>query len=197
MTKKQRQHQAASNSFQLRIIAGMWRGRKITFQEAEGLRPTSDRIRETLFNWLGNDIIDARCLDLFAGSGALAFEALSRGATHVDLVELNSNSARLLTKHLNVLGSTNAIVHNLSAQNWLDQYSSASPPYDLVFLDPPFHKSLLEQCFEQLNQKNLLAHNALLYVETGRNELLPDLPSGWDIYREKTAGQVCYRLVST
>lgn len=176
----------------LRIIAGQWRGRKISFANSEGLRPTSDRVRETLFNWLAPVIANANCLDLFAGSGALGFEALSRGAAHVDLIDSSPIVFRQLQENLRLLKGNGNV--------WLDQAQNklrqCPERYDIVFLDPPFSQSLLAPCIELIEHYQLLSTNAWVYVETGRRELLPSLPTHWQLHREKVAGQVCYRLFS-
>lgn len=181
-----------SQDNKLRIIGGQWRGRKISFVNGDGLRPTSDRVRETLFNWLAPVIIDANCLDLFAGSGALGFEALSRGAAHVDWVDSSPTAVQHLQENLELLkGSGNVWLDQ--AQNRLRKYQNK---YDIIFLDPPFTQDLLAPCVELIDQHKLLTASAWVYVETGRDELLPALPIHWQQHREKVAGQVCYRLFS-
>ena len=175
----------------MRIIAGSWRGRKLSFQAVEGLRPTPDRVRETLFNWLAPVIQGANCLDLFSGSGALGLEALSRGAERVSFVELNASAANQLRSNLSLLKCDNGDVHSMAAEQFLSQ---AEDGYEVVFLDPPFHKNMLENCLSQLARPGILAAKAWIYIETGRDEVLPVLPASWQLHREKTAGQVCYRL---
>jgi 16S rRNA (guanine966-N2)-methyltransferase len=177
---------------QLRIIGGRWRGRKLTFPEIEGLRPTGDRIRETLFNWLAPDIQGARVLDLFAGSGALGLEALSRGAEMAVLIEKHPQAAANLVNHLKTLSAGNAKIISTDSLQFLRQGNS-SPAYNLVFIDPPFTVELWEPVAELLNQSQWLAADAYIYVETPR-EATWQAPENWSLYRDKLAGQVRYRL---
>lgn len=174
----------------LRIIGGEWRGRKLEFPANDAIRPTPDRVRETIFNWLQNDIAGARCLDLFAGSGALAFEALSRGASHAVLVERDAAIGRYLrdtAKHL----SASADVHVADALQWL---SGAAQKFDMVFLDPPFAQRLLPVVCEQLEARGWLTPQALIYMENPADEGAPLLPAGWGLIKSNTAGQVGYHL---
>ncbi|MDP5210485.1 16S rRNA (guanine(966)-N(2))-methyltransferase RsmD [Microbulbifer sp. 2205BS26-8] len=173
---------------QLRIIGGRWRGRKLQFAAVAGLRPTGDRLRETLFNWLQCYLPGTHCLDLFAGSGALGLEALSRGATSVDFVELNTQAVRTLKEQLQLVGAFGAQVYNCSAHDFL---AGTSKKYDIVFVDPPFAGNLWQESFNAL--ENHLAQEALVYVETPRNTALP-IPPHWQLGREKATGQVCMRL---
>ncbi|MCO1332867.1 16S rRNA (guanine(966)-N(2))-methyltransferase RsmD [Microbulbifer sp. OS29] len=173
---------------QLRIIGGQWRGRKLQFAPVEGLRPTGDRLRETLFNWLQFDLHGAHCLDLFAGSGALGLEALSRGARSVDFVELNTHAARTLTEQLKFLGAEGALVHNTKAYDFL---GSGDKKYDIVFVDPPFADDLWQESLDTLSAR--LAPGALIYVETPRNTV-PSVLTSWYLEKEKGAGRVCMRL---
>ncbi len=188
-------HNSSNNYGQLRIIGGQWRGRKLQFPSVDGLRPSPDRVRETLFNWLAPGIQGARCLDLFAGSGALGIEALSRGAATTQLVELSPTAAEALRNNLQLLGASQGKVINCSAEQWLLNNSEAEP-FDIIFLDPPFDTPLMNQCLAQLSDSKLLAPRGWLYLETAKNESLPALPEGWRLHREKTAGQVCYRLLA-
>jgi 16S rRNA (guanine966-N2)-methyltransferase len=176
---------------QLRIIGGQWRGRKLAFTPEPGLRPTTDRVRETLFNWLAPDIHGARCLDLYAGSGALGLEALSRGAARCDFVDTSSASLRQIQLHLNALGTANA--GHCRPGSALDFLASNSDTWDIVFVDPPFGADLVEPSCALLNRPGLLAQAALVYVETAKREQ-PDFPHSWTLHREKQAGEVCYRL---
>jgi 16S rRNA (guanine966-N2)-methyltransferase len=180
---------------QLRIIAGRWRGRRLGVPDAPGLRPTGDRVRETLFNWLAPDLPGARCLDLFAGSGALGLEALSRGAAHCDFVERASEVARALQATLGVLGAqAQAAVHDMDAGLFLD--ARADIAYDLVFLDPPFADAVLERCCRQLEVAGCLTPGAKIYLEFPRGEN-PSLPENWESLRLRRAGAVCYGLYRT
>ena len=179
----------------VRIIGGEWRGRKLSFPEIEGLRPTPDRVRETLFNWLQSYLPGARCLDLFSGSGALGIEALSRGAASVTFVDQAAEVVNQLRGNLNLLKAQNAEIIAASALNWLDhRQPDEEARYDLVFMDPPFHQGLVAPICEMLEQRNLLREEAMIYIENGRRLTLDRLPEGWALYREKTAGQVAYRL---
>lgn len=176
----------------LRIIGGRWRGRKLRFTAAEGLRPTPDRVRETLFNWLAADIRDARCLDLFSGSGALGLEALSRGAAHCDFVDRNPASIAQIRNHLEELGAQAlGSCHAAMASDFL---AGADSPWDIVFIDPPFGQALVAPVCESLQNRALLAAGASIYIETGAGDTVPQLPEPWQLHREKTAGAVCYRL---
>lgn len=176
---------------QLRIIGGRWRGRKLHFAPVEGLRPTGDRLRETLFNWLQFYLPESRCLDLFAGSGALGLEALSRGAAEVDFVELNRHAAQTLQQQLQLLGADQGRVHYSSAADFLAQPRSR---YDIVFVDPPFAGDLWQQTLDALAPH--LADDALVYVESPRDIALPT-PAGWRQEKDKRAGQVQMRLFRT
>ncbi len=177
---------------QLRIIAGQWRGRKLPFAAIEGLRPTPDRVRETLFNWLQATIPGARCLDLFSGSGAIGFEALSREAASVEFVELNDQACRQLKDNLNLLQCTQGQVNCANVLNWLQQ--PATQGFDMVFMDPPFGKGLVTPCCEALEQQGYLKNNALIYIETESELTSLNTPVHWTLLKEKKTGQVCYRL---
>lgn len=187
-----RTRKSAASRSSLRIIGGQWRGRKLVFTPAPGLRPTTDRVRETLFNWLAPVIHQARCLDLFAGSGALGLEALSRGAGYCDFVDLAAPAIDQLTGHLATLGATDrAQCHRLAAADFLQR---AAQPYDIVFIDPPFGRELVEPACAQLEAGRLLRQDALVYVESAAGEGPPAVPASWAVHREKTAGGVGYRL---
>jgi 16S rRNA (guanine966-N2)-methyltransferase len=177
---------------QLRIIGGQWRGRKLSFPEIEGLRPTGDRIRETLFNWLAPDIQGARVLDLFAGSGALGLEALSRGAERAVMIEKHQQAAANLLSHLKTLSAENAKVLSMDALQFLQQ-GNTEDKYQIVFIDPPFNADLWQPVVDLLNQPEWLATDAWIYVETPRESLLQP-PGNWHLHRDKIAGQVRYRL---
>ncbi|WP_101758559.1 16S rRNA (guanine(966)-N(2))-methyltransferase RsmD [Oceanicoccus sp. KOV_DT_Chl] len=191
MAKTSPRRPSNKTSNQLRIIGGQWRGRKLAFPTVEGLRPTPDRVRETLFNWLAPSIIGARCADLFSGSGALGLEALSRGSGHTDLVDSAKPVSQQLNLNLQTLQCDHATVWHSQAQPWLQQ---AIPGYDIIFLDPPFGQNLAASCIEIINNRNLLNDKAWVYLEMGATEPLPHYPENWQLHREKTAGQVCYRL---
>ena len=181
-------------SGQVRIIGGQCRGRRISFPAVVGLRPTGDRLRETLFNWLTAELRGARCLDLFAGSGALGLEAASRGASEVILLELNPSAARALGDNIDLLGLKSAMVFNANALNWLQQNASDSKPFDIIFLDPPFNSTLLADTITALTQPStLLAQEAMIYIEAPARQTLDFMPDSWQLHRHKTAGDVtCY-----
>jgi len=177
---------------ELRIIGGQWRSRKLSFTPAQGLRPTTDRIRETLFNWLSPVIRDARCADLFAGSGALGLEALSRGADHCDFIDTSAPALNQVSQHLATLGAQQSgSCHAGSAEQFLQ---GAHPPLDIIFIDPPFGLGLVASVCQSLSLSQLLAEDAWVYIETPKNEALPELPDNWQLHRDKIAGDVAYRL---
>ncbi|MCT8342663.1 16S rRNA (guanine(966)-N(2))-methyltransferase [Photorhabdus kleinii] len=176
---------------QIRIIGGKWRGRKLPVPDSPGLRPTTDRVRETLFNWLSPVIQEAHCLDCYAGSGALGLEALSRYAAQVTLIEYERNIAKQLSANLDLLSTQNAEVINDSALTYLSQ---SGKPYDVVFLDPPFRKGMLSETIKLLEEQNWLADESWIYVEAESESTAIDVPVNWQLHREKVAGQVAYRL---
>lgn len=175
----------------LRIIGGEWRGRKLRFADGEGLRPTTDRVRETLFNWLQPLIAGARCLDLFSGSGALGLEALSRGAGKVMFIERNPKAVAALKENLNLLHAGNAEVHQGDALTWL---RGTPTPFDVIFLDPPFRQDLLDPALRLLAEAGWAAPGARVYIEQEAEIGEPTLPPGWRLVRGKQAGQVGYYL---
>ena len=177
----------------LRIVAGKWRSRLLPVIDAPGLRPTSERIRETLFNWLGPGIEGAQCLDLFAGTGALGIEALSRGAKKLLFVEKSASVAAAIRKNLGDLEAKNAEVYHDDAVNFLNKTDPQS--FDIVFLDPPFDMDLLAKSCGLLQEKGWLAANAIIYLEQGKGREKLVLPAGWVISHEKVAGKVSYSLV--
>lgn len=177
----------------IRIIAGRWRGRLITIPDLPGLRPTPNRIRETLFNWLAPHIVGSRCLDLFAGSGALGLEALSRGAGEVVFVDQNQQAIIALRDLMLQLGVGNQV--GLYCEPVLTFLRSQKAPFDIIFLDPPFHQNLLLPCCELLESLNLLSENSLVYLEAENTLPNLQLPANWTLYRHKEAGQVQYALV--
>ena len=180
---------AKSNS--IRIIAGQWRGRRLPVLDSHGLRPTTDRVRETLFNWLMHDVPGAHCLDLFAGTGALGFECLSRGAASVQFVEADRRVAEQVQSNINLLDAReSAQVTNTSAAAFLTR--PPSRPMDLVFLDPPFSAELLPEVIKLLTTNNWLADNAMVYVEQSSSDL--PLTVDWNLHRSGRAGQSAYCL---
>lgn len=177
----------ANGAGSVRIVAGQWRGRRIPFLSAPGLRPTPDRIRETLFNWLQREVVDRRCLDLYAGSGALGFEALSRGAAETVLVERDAGVVRTLTAAAAALGATQAQIVHADAQAYL---SGPVTAFDLVFLDPPFALGALTELCTLLEVRGWLAPAALIYLEHAVRDVPPALPENWRLIKETRAGEV-------
>src|SRR3569833_199899 len=183
----------AAQSRVLRIIGGIWRGRRLRFPPQEEIRPTPDRVRETLFNWLGPRVVGARCLDLFAGSGALGLEALSRGAAEVTFVERDGVAVRELRARLTEWGSVGGQVEHMDAVRFL---SSPARPFEIVFLAPPYASGLLPQIAALLEDAHWLSATALIYVETDAVSGLPALPASWQVMRTKQAGAVGYHLLT-
>jgi 16S rRNA (guanine966-N2)-methyltransferase len=181
----QKKRPGLSNS--VRIIGGAWRGRRIRFPSASELRPTPDRVRETLFNWLQGVIGDARCLDLFAGSGALGLEALSRGAREVAFVERDARVAAALKQSIAALGAEGSRIVTADAFRYL---AGAARPYDVVFLDPPFAQGRLAELCTLLEHGGWLAPRAYIYLEAAARDGIPPLPAGWERARETRAGEV-------
>lgn len=179
---------------QLRIIGGAWRGRKFRFPPDNAVRPTPDRVRETLFNWLMGRVEGARALDLFAGSGALGIEALSRGAAHVTFVENDPRVARSLESVLATLDAQHAEVRCTDALRFL---AGPAHPCDLVFLDPPFDSDLAARAAIALEAGGWLADGALIYLELPAREPLPVLPARWRLLKSGRAGDVGYHLATT
>jgi 16S rRNA (guanine966-N2)-methyltransferase len=181
----------------LRIIGGRWRGRRLPVADQPGLRPTPDRVRETLFNWLTPCIAGSRCLDCFAGSGALGLEAASRGAAEVVMIERSQPVVRVLQANVADLAGadpTESLIEVIHADalDWL----ARTPPvaFDICFLDPPFAAGLLGDAAGLLATRAWLAPSALVYLEAARGDGLTGLPAGWSLIRDKNAGQVRYAL---
>ena len=176
----------------VRIIGGGWRGRRVNFPDLPGLRPTPDRVRETLFNWLQAAVAGARCLDLFAGSGALGLEALSRGAKQLVFVEQAVAAARALQEQLIRFGAgSGAQVVEMGAARYL---RSPAEPFDLVFLDPPFGQDALAEYVPLLGEGLWLKPGALVYLENEKSAGTPALPAHWELLKSKSAGEVGYHL---
>lgn len=175
----------------LNIIGGQWRSRKIEVFDAEGLRPTPNRVRETLFNWLQTDIFNAQCLDLFAGSGALSFESASRGAKTVVQIENNVAACRILKLNAEKLNASQIQVIQTNALSYLKNVPEN--PFDIVFIDPPFGLNLVAQSCELLEKYHWLAPYAKIYIETETNLTL-NLPENWQLLKSKIAGEVAYHL---
>ncbi|HSC75781.1 MAG TPA: 16S rRNA (guanine(966)-N(2))-methyltransferase RsmD [Pseudomonadales bacterium] len=182
----------AQRTNRVRIIGGRWRGRQLHFPDGEGLRPTGDRIRETLFNWLMPVLPEARCLDLFAGSGALGFEALSRGAASCALVERNAQATRCLLEAKQLLSADGATVIAADGMHWL---ATVTGIFDIVFIDPPFADTSLAPTaiIEAMAQRELLSSDPWIYVEQPVSSQ-QSAPAGFVQYRSQRAGQVSYSL---
>ena len=176
----------------LRIVAGNWRSRLLEIAAVPGLRPTAERIRETLFNWLAPNIQGARCLDLFAGTGALGLEALSRGAGTVVFVEKSAVAAKALRANVALLEATGADVRQADALEYLVQ--AGASPFDIVFLDPPFAADMLEDLCRLLDETSLVENGSLVYLEDDRARSPISLPGSWTLLKSKTAGNVRYAL---
>lgn len=185
---------AATRRGQCRIIAGKFRGRIIKFDDADGLRPTTDRIRETVFNWLQAYLPQSRCLDCFAGSGVLGFEALSRGVKDVVFIEKNIKTLNNLKKNIGALGfgANEVVIKHEDALSWL-RLQNTKHQFDLVFLDPPFHTEQLEESCTLLCGSGCLAKDAIIYVEHEIDKRF-EVPYEWDCLKEKTSGKVTYKL---
>ncbi len=177
----------------VRIIAGKWKRRRLRVVDATGLRPTPDRVRETLFSWLGSRLKDSRCLDLFAGTGALGFEAASRGARQVVMVEQDPIAVSALRDSCAALNAKEIEVVKADALEWLDSGGAA---FDIVFLDPPFGRFKPAELCSRIDRSGRLSPLGLVYLETGVGDPKPALPGGWRLLKSQRAGQVRYHLAS-
>lgn len=186
---KKNQHSTVGR---VRIIAGRWRGRKLPVLSQRGLRPTGDRVKETLFNWLMGDIAGTRCLDCFAGSGSLGLEALSRGADYVLFLEKSREVAQQLKLNLDRLNTQKGEVKQGDTLQYLCQYSPFMP-FDVVFVDPPFHFGLVEKTLQVLQDNGYVKAGSLVYVESEKEALFLLSPR-WQCEKEKITGQVGYGL---
>jgi len=182
---------------EVRIVGGSLRGRKLKFPDAPGLRPTPDRVRETLFNWLAPHIAGMRVLDLFAGSGALGFEAMSRGAAQVVLVESNRDAAIELREAVTRFALGNARIESTDALAYLKRamIPGGEGPFDLIFLDPPFASGLQRPALDRIEELGALAPGGFCYLESPRRAVIAPLPEGWTLHRSGTAGEVGYHLL--
>ena len=177
----------------VRIIAGKWRRRRLKVADAEGLRPTPDRVRETLFAWLSHRLADSRCLDLFAGTGALGFEAASRGATEVVMIEKDPALVAALNQQRASLDAREVRVIQADAIRWLE---SGSDQFDVIFVDPPFQRYPLDALCDRIERSGRLDRHGVVYLETGASSGAPHLPEGWSLLRSNRAGQVRYYLAT-
>lgn len=192
MAKLKTELPAARARNSVRIVGGSWRGRRVRFPDLPGLRPTPDRVRETLFNWLQHSIVDTRCLDLYAGSGALGLEALSRGAREVVFVEKAESAARNLAEQLKILSAVGrARIEAVPAAQYLKRGGEA---FDILFLDPPFDADLLPSTIEALRAGGWVRPGSLLYLEEPSAKGAPALPERWELLKSKSAGEVGYHL---
>ena len=191
MKQSRAKQQTRTRTGQIRIIGGQWRGRKLPVLDIEGLRPTTDRLKETVFNWLQFELRGAHVLDVFAGTGSLGIEALSRGAASAQFLEQASSAAKQLRENLARLAAGTAQVELTDALAWLQNSPTAVHPYNVVFLDPPFAKALLQPSIDHLPP--WLAPNAWVYIETERNANY-QVPNNWHLHREKQTNQVSARL---
>ena len=181
-----------SGTGELRIIGGDWRSRKLRFPDAGGVRPSTARTRETLFNWLNFHLAGSRCLDLFAGSGALGMEALSRGAAQATLVDHTPALAKALRDNLRLLGTSKGDVACQDVEQFLARRDG--PGYDIVFMDPPFRQGWLERLIPLLDAQQWVTPGGWIYVEHESERALPAVPASWHLHRQKSAGQVSYCL---
>jgi 16S rRNA (guanine(966)-N(2))-methyltransferase RsmD len=171
----------------VRISAGEWRSRLLKFPDGDGLRPTPDRVRQTVFNWLGQELHGLSCLDLFAGTGVMGFEALSRGASQVVLIEKSRAAYQAMVDNKSALKATNAQVLNLDALQFLKQNQQV---FDVIFLDPPYHQGLIDQALPLI--KTALSEDGQVYVEA---EFALEDSADWQVYKSGKAGNVFYHLL--
>lgn len=182
----------SSKTNQVRINAGVWRSRLLKFPDVEGLRPTPERVRQTVFNWLGQDLTGKTCLDLFAGTGAFGFEALSRNAKNVVMVENSGLAYQSLIQNQQLLTANNG---QILRQDVLAFLSHNTQQFDVIFCDPPYHKSWLDIILPQLNQH--LSQNGLVYIEAEFPLESSELLNGWQLIKQNKAGNVYYHLLKS
>ena len=185
-------HNVHNGVNQLRIIGGEWGSRKLSFPDAPGLRPTPDRVRETLFNWLAPYVAGAKVFDPFAGSGALFLEALSRGAALGQALDASNIAVSSIKEHLGTLRCTTGQIQTADALRYLE--TQAAVAYDLVFLDPPFNQNLLPTVCTLLEERQWLADEAWIYTESENAPSSLGLPGNWRLHREQKSGRVYYAL---
>ncbi|MFT6776895.1 MAG: 16S rRNA (guanine966-N2)-methyltransferase [Paraglaciecola sp.] len=177
----------------VRIISGRFRGRKLPVLDVHGLRPTTDKNKEMLFSWLMPYTTDARCLDAFAGSGGLGFEALSRYARSCTFIELDKNVAKNVASNIQLLGLSDQQAKIIQG-NTLDSVNKLSQPYELIFLDPPFHQNILPQMIERIVEKALLAIDGVIYIECEGQGINYSVPQHWQMLKEKRSAQILARV---
>ncbi len=183
----------SKNRGKVRITSGEWKNRNLEVPDIDGLRPTSERVRETLFNWLMPSIHKSVCLDLFAGSGSLGFEALSRGAKHCTFVEKSKLAFSQIKTTRISLNAVNSEVHNCDAIDFLSSVHNHN--FNLVFLDPPFSDDYLISSIESIHEYQLVSRGGYIYIEFNKNNDLSDLPDNWSVIRKKIYGNVCFILI--
>ena len=183
----------SKNRGKVRITSGEWKNRNLEIPDIDGLRPTSERVRETLFNWLMPSIHKSVCLDLFAGSGSLGFEALSRGAKHCTFVEKSKLAFSQIKTTRTSLNAVNSEVHNCDAIDFLSSVHNHN--FNLVFLDPPFSDDYLISSIESIHEYQLVSSGGYIYIEFNKNNDLSDLPDNWSVIRKKIYGNVCFILI--
>lgn len=188
---RKKSHSGRSPTGQVRIIGGQWRGRKLPVSDAQGLRPTTDRNKETLFNWLMHHTTDARCLDVFAGSGGLGIEALSRYAGFCLFFEKDKTAARQLEGNLATLNANGKVVQG----DALALLGQQSEPFDIIFVDPPFNADLVRPAISLILQHGLVQTGSLIYVEQEPDAALPALPGHWQIIKHKQSSGLQYLLI--
>ncbi len=180
----------ATETGQVRIIAGRYRGRKLGFRAVDGLRPSGDRVRETLFNWLQPSLPGARCLDMFAGSGALGFECASRGASQVDMYESAALAAADLVRNRDTLQAECVVIHRKDVL----QVQWQVAPYDVIFVDPPFDRHIHHRAVEMIDRERLVAPGSQVYLEWRKKDGQPDVPAHWVMHRDQVAGDVAFAV---
>lgn len=193
-------NRSATNISQVRIIAGRWRGRKIAFPTNLSIRPTPDRVRETVFNWLSPYLNNRRCLDLFAGSGVLGFEALSRGASEIVFVDSEKTIVHNLQKQHQIFNIESDRVVSSAEYVHSDGFTylaSLDTKFDLVFLDPPYLKNMIQPSIQLLVEHNVMATDGLIYIEMAKEQQLPDIPDDWSVLKNKVMSQVACYLIQT
>ena len=183
----------SNNRGKVRITSGEWKNRNLEVPDIDGLRPTSERVRETLFNWLMPSIHKSVCLDLFAGSGSLGFEALSRGAKHCTFVEKSKLAFSQIKTTRTSLNAVNSEVHNCDAIDFLSSVHNHN--FNLVFLDPPFSDDYLISSIESIHEYQLVSRGGYIYIEFNKDNDLSDLPDNWSVIRKKIYGNVCFILI--
>ena len=193
MTRRSGQSDKQSRPGRLRIVAGKWRSRLLQIADDPALRPTAERVRETLFNWLAPQLAGARCLDLFAGTGALGLEALSRGAAEVVFVENSPRAVATLKQNVATLAATGASILTTDSMRYLRDIPAKR--FDVVFLDPPYAADMYDELCRLLHENAWCAAEARIFLEQPRDAEMPALPDGWEILKDKTAGNVRYCLL--